>query len=240
MPCFTICSCFFLSFFSRRSCLVSAWLSDAFFIVQHHLALSQLNDTVAQQRRLLKVKTPGGGFHLRFQLFDKSGDVFLGGFSVGLGEYITATYACTAGNIGFGTDASGYSHSVVIDVALTDKLNYVLQTDYIDYEGVVTSSLVDQPGTAVLTRRYGVNQYWFYQINECLDAGLRVEWFNVEEGPGADRSDLYELTFGLNYRPHPNLCVRPEIRWDKDDDAFTVNPDRNDRVGFGMDMILTF
>ena len=180
------------------------------------------------------------GFDTGFDSF--GGDVFLGGVSMRLGENITATYACTAGNIGFGTDASGYSHSIVVDVQLTDRLNYVFQSDYMDYDGVVTSSasLAGQPGDPFLTRRYGVNNYWFYEINDCLDAGLRFEWFSAEEGPGAGRSDLYELTFGLNYQPHPNFRIRPEIRWDKDDDAFTVNPDSNDRVGFGMDMILTF
>ena len=99
---------------------------------------------------------------------------------------------------------------------------------------------IGQVGAPVLTRRYGVNNYWFYEINECLSAGLRFEWFNAEEGPRAGRSDLYGLTFGLNYKPHPNFRIRPEIRWDKDDDAFTVDPHSNDRVGFGMDMILTF
>jgi hypothetical protein len=180
------------------------------------------------------------GFDTGFDSF--GGDIFLGGVSMGLGENVTATYACTAGNIGFGTNASGYSHSVVVDVPLTERLNYVFQTDYIDYDGIVTSgeSLVGQPGAALLLRRYGVNNYWFYEINDCLDAGLRFEWFNAEEGPAAGRSDLYALTFGLNYQPHPNLRIRPEVRWNQDDDAFTVNTDDNDEVGFGMDMILTF
>ncbi len=128
------------------------------------------------------------------------------------------------------------------EVQLAESRNYGFQRDCRDYYGVVTSSAwrAGQPGDPFLTRRYGVNNYWFYEINDCLDAGLRFEWFSAEEGPGAGRSDLYELTFGLNYQPHPNFRIRPEIRWDKDDDAFTVAPDRNDKVGFGMDMILTF
>jgi len=180
------------------------------------------------------------GFDTGYDRFD--GSIFLGGFSVDLGENITTTYACTAGSIGFGTDATGYSHSVVVDFTLTDRLSYVFQTDYIDYDGVVTSHFSDQGalGDPFLSRRYGLNNYWIYEINDCLSAGLRFEWFNAEEGPGADRSDLYELTFGLSYQPHPNLRIRPEIRWDKDDDEFTVDPHDNDRVGFGMDMILTF
>jgi len=190
-----------------------------------------------------KVTLYGGwtaGFDTGFDSF--GGDVFLGGVSTALGENVTATYACTAGQIGFGTDATGYSHSVVVDVTLTDRLNYVLQTDYLDYDGVVTSSasLAGQPGDPFLFRRYGVNNYWFYEINDCLAAGLRFEWFNAEEGPGAGRSDLYGLTFGLSYQPHPNFRLRPEVRWDRDDDAFTVDAHDNERVGFGMDVLLTF
>lgn len=180
------------------------------------------------------------GFDTGFDRFD--GSIFLGGFRTKLGENVTTTYACSAGRIGFGTDATGYSHSIVFDVKLTERLNYVFESDYLDYDGVVTSpaSLAGLPGDPFLSRRYSVNNYWFYKINDCLSAGLRFEWFNAEEGPGAGRSDLYGLTFGLNYRPHPNFRIRPEIRWDKDDDAFSVDPDSNDRVGFGMDMILTF
>jgi hypothetical protein len=180
------------------------------------------------------------GFDTGFDRFE--GDVFLGGVTLNLGENVSATYACTAGSWGFGTDASGYSHSVVVDVQLTCRLKYVFQSDYMSYDGVVThpASPFGDPFDPVLRNRYGVNNYWFYEINDCLELGLRFEWFNAEERFGPDRSDLYELTFGLNYRPHANLVIRPEIRWEKDDDGFTVNPGREDQVGFGMDMILTF
>jgi hypothetical protein len=149
---------------------------------------------------------------------------------------------CTAGNIGFGTDASGYSHSIVVDVPLTCRMQYVFQSDYISYDGVVSNpaSLVGPLGTRFLVNRYGVNNYLFYEINDCLQAGLRFEWFNAEEPAGPDRADLYNVTFGINYKPHANFTIRPEVRWDKDDDQFTVNPAREDQVGFGMDMILTF
>ncbi len=178
-----------------------------------------------------------GGWTAGFDTgYDKfGGDIFLGGVSVSLTDDVTLIYACTGGKIGFGTDASGYSHSIVLDVALTEKLTYVFQSDFIDYRG----ALIGVPGSIAIAHRYGVNQYLMYDINDCLAAGIRLEWFNTEQLPGG-RSDLYEFTFGLNYKPHPNFIVRPEVRWDRDDDGFTIPAGRNDTVGFGMDVILLF
>lgn len=180
------------------------------------------------------------GWDTGFQTF--GGDTFLGGVSVGLGEHVTATYTTTFGNIGFGTNASGYSQSIVVDMQLTDRLNYVFQTDFADYRGVVTNPRTGfRPGTPALSHRYGINNYLFYEVNECLEAGVRLEWFNAENAIGVGgRSDLYECTFGVNYKPCPNIRIRPEVRWDKDDDAFTVAPARNETLGFGLDIIMTF
>jgi len=177
------------------------------------------------------------GFDTGFEEF--GGNTLLGGISFDLLENTTCTYALTAGDIGFGTNASGYSHSIVFDTQLTDRLNWVFQTDYIDYQGAVDDVRAGPLGTLALATRYGVNNYLFYNINDCLDAGVRFEWFNALVAPG-DRADLYNITVGVNYRPHPNFVVRPELRWDRDNDGFSVAAARNNTVGFGMDMILTF
>ena len=78
-------------------------------------------------------------------------------------------------------------------------------------------------GLPAVAHRYGINQYLLYEINDCWAAGVRVEWFNTEGPLLAGRSDLYEFTFGVNYKPHPNFIIRPEIRWDQDNDGFTVD-----------------
>jgi hypothetical protein len=119
----------------------------------------------------------------------------------------------------------------------------VLLSDYVDYNGDV---VFDEPGQNAQFRRYSVAQYLFYEINDCLSAGVRFEWFNAEEdnifaaGNLPNRSDLYGLTFGLNYKPCPNFILRPEVRWDQDDDGFIVPADDNDQLGFGVDAIVTF
>ncbi|MCO6459054.1 MAG: porin [Pirellulaceae bacterium] len=168
--------------------------------------------------------------------FDTNGgDNFLGGFTLQLTEDVALTYTTTFGKIGFGTSATGYSHSVVLNVAVTEKLNYVLLSDYVDYNG----ALIEAPFVDAFVNRYSVANYLFYEINDCWSAGARFEWFNTKLDIG-DRADLYEVTVGLNYKPHPNLIFRPEVRWDQDNDGFIVPARDNDQLGFGMDMILTF
>ena len=56
--------------------------------------------------------------------------------------------------------------------------------------------------------------------------GLRYEWFRDDDGARV-ASDLFngaagnfhELSLGVNYRPHANVVVRPEARWDWYDGA---------------------
>ena len=156
------------------------------------------------------------------------GDTYLGGMSVALSDDVTLIYANTIGNRGFGTDQSGYSHSLVATVALTDKLNYIFQTDYTDFNG--TNSVLNT---------IGINQYLLYTINDCVAIGGRFEWWQTKINANND-ADLYELTLGLNIRPHSNLIFRPELRWDRDDDGVLINPGHNNEIGFGSDVILTY
>jgi hypothetical protein len=79
---------------------------------------------------------------------------------------------------------------------------------------------------------YGMDHWLVYQINPCWSAGMRFEWVRDEHGarvfgigdilgpgkgwvaPPGFAGNFTDLTFGLNYRPHPNFVLRPEIRWD--------------------------
>ena len=53
----------------------------------------------------------------------------------------------------------------------------------------------------------GVNQYLIYQLNDCWAVGGRFEWWK------RDGASAYEATAGVNWRPHPNFVLRPEIRY---------------------------
>ena len=142
-----------------------------------------------------------------------------------LSDDITLTYISTWGDFGWrGSEA--YSHSVVLDVSLTEKLNYVFQTDYLKVDDQTTGYA--NLTTADREDNLGINQYLIYSLNDCMGVGTRVEWWK------ADGISNYEWTVGLNYRPAANLVLRPEVRhdWQPAGDF--------DRTTFGMDAVLTY
>lgn len=158
-----------------------------------------------------------GGWTLGWDTgFDQfgGGSNFLGGASVGVTDNATFTYMTTFGD--FGQRGDGYSHSLVLDVNVTDNINYVIQSDLVSTNQGVNDDQV------------GINQYLFYTVNDCLAFGTRLEWWRN------DGDSQYESTWGLNYKPMANLVVRPEWRYD-------WNPGTSNEFGtFGVDAILTF
>jgi hypothetical protein len=160
------------------------------------------------------------------------GSNFLGGLSVGLTDNITATYATVAGD--FGLIGEGYMQSFVLDVSLTDDLNYVFQNDWLHLNAI------GQDGTSGVDS-YSFNQYLFYTINDHFAAGARGEIWTLDD------NTIYEATLGVNIKPHPNMVIRPEVRWQTGEndaaDAFFLNnlgiPTGNGTI-FGVDAILTY
>tara|TARA_R110002049_G_scaffold2750_7_gene22071 strand:+ start:5744 stop:7078 length:1335 start_codon:yes stop_codon:yes gene_type:complete len=192
------------------------------------LATYNVNDNV----------TAYGGYTMGWDSgFDDNGDNFLGGLSVSLSDALTVTYATTIGKFGalpLGTPEQGYMHSIVADLALSDNLQYIFQSDLLDTD--------DGAGTTV-RETFGINQYLIYNVNDCLAYGARFEWYNQEgvySAVGTD-DDIYALTLGVNYKPHGNVIVRPEIRWDWDDAQVADLDDGDDnQTTFGIDTIFLF
>ena len=160
------------------------------------------------------------------------GSSFLGGFSTSLTDDIAFTYITTFGNFGARSAGNdGYSHSLVLDVALSDDLNYVFQSDLVD---------IDEAGGVTANDQVGINQYLFYTLNDCWAVGTRLEWWKT------DGFSYNEITVGANYRATSNLIIRPEVRWDwTPSDAGAVNAgvadaDAYNETTFGVDAILTF
>ena len=79
---------------------------------------------------------------------------------------------------------------------------------------------------------YGTEQLFTYKLNDKWSAGLRYEWVRDNDGsrvagignvlltdrgwnglPGLAGA-YNDLSLGLNWRPHPNFVLRPEVRWD--------------------------
>ncbi len=160
---------------------------------------------------------------------DNGGSTFLGGASLDLNEETNLTYITTIGRIGNGTDQQGYSHSIVLNRQLTDRTSWIAQSDLLDFDGTLFAD----------RKAFGINNYLITQLNDRWSTGTRFEWWRPEVAPG-DRADLYSLTFGLNWKPHCNMVFRPEVRWSRDDAGIVVPAPDNNRLGFGIDLIVTF
>ncbi len=143
------------------------------------------------------------------------------------------TYLSTIGNIGLRSGGgSGYSHSVVLEAALTDDLHYVLQSDYLDYVDYFDRK-GGPTGPAAGDDQLGVNQYLFYNLSDTTAVGARMEWWK------SDGVSYYEMTYGMNYRLGSNQILRPEIRYDWSPGG-VYGDGSNHQTTFGIDWIRTY
>ncbi|MCL4202368.1 MAG: outer membrane beta-barrel protein [Pirellulaceae bacterium] len=153
------------------------------------------------------------GWDTGFNQLD-NGSSFLGGFSYAVHDSIDFIYMCTAGNFGL-LGKRAYSHSVVVDMELTERLNYVIQSDLMRLGEEEVDTI-------------GINQYLIYSLNDCWGFGARMEWWKLEGDSG------YNLTAGANWKPHTNFVMRPEVRHE-----WVPSQDENQTI-FGIDAILTY
>lgn len=171
-----------------------------------------------------------GGWTLGWDTgFDQSlqGNSFLGGFSVGLTDNVTVTYINTYGNFGLrsGGQNDSYSHSIVADVTLTNSVNYVLQTDMV--------SIDDLNGTLLNNDQVGINQYLFYEWNDIVTFGSRIEWWK------SDGVSYCEYTSGANIKLLDNMILRPEYRTDWSPGSLVAGASYDETI-VGCDCILTY
>ncbi|MCH7727537.1 MAG: porin [Planctomycetes bacterium] len=117
-----------------------------------------------------------------------------------------------------GSDNDAYMMSTVIDWIVSDRIEIVAQVDYQN----------NTIGVGGRGKAWSLNNYLFYTFSDCLKAGVRGEWFNR----GGNESG--QLTAGFNYRPHANIVVRPEVRYDASDGG----NGRRDTTLFGVDCIV--
>ncbi len=200
---------------------------------------------------------------------------FLGGMQwTSCDEQTSATFTLHTGNDLTGAtvgaaplDEHRFNYSLVVSHQLTERLRYIFQHDYGEQHGAVIN--VNVPAATITfadAQWYGINQYIIYDVNDCLSAGLRFEWFSdqnlsrtlipvefIPGGPTFTGNDLYALTVGLNWKPRERITIRPELRWDWADirgnpnvpggsAAFRAFNDRQSGSQFtlGTDVILTF
>jgi len=171
-------------------------------------------------------------------------DNFLGGVAFTFSERTSLAWVLTAGNWGSGAAFAGanqgdiYMNSLVITFKITEQWKYILQHDL--------GTNYNNPGGDA--EWYGINQYLLYQLNDCWAFGGRFEWFRDDDGArviAGNAGDYYEVSFGANWKPHANVLVRPEIRWDWYEGLVGGGRPFNDgnsdsQFSGGFDVIVTF
>ena len=144
----------------------------------------------------------------------------IGGLEVQLTDAISFSYIATNGDAGSMSEM--YSHTIVLEMELRDRLDYSLQADYISEVQIIEPVV---PMT-------GITQYMNYQLTDSVDLGIRYEWLQF-----LDEVDISDLTLGLAASVTPNLLIRPELRWDYEE---VMGGGLNDFMSFGIDAIFSY
>lgn len=172
--------------------------------------------------------------------FDRDNDAW--GIRTGMMREFGGGTTTLAWTVDAGKDSTGFINadgsinddrawtSLVLKHYFNRDLYYVLQGDY----GFQKNSVLQVDAGRNVGfddgHWWGVNQQLVYQVNSKWSAGMRVEWFRDDGGSrlgvpidfatgGAafNGEDYVALTGGMNYKPHANVLLRSELRWDSTD-----------------------
>lgn len=103
-----------------------------------------------------------------------------------------------------------FNNPQVFDLVWTHKINGRLNYTLDALFGYQTNV----PGSGTATWQ-GVVNYLTYTIGPRLSGTARLEFFNDPQGQRTGFEGLYTaLTLGANFRPHPWVLLRPEVRYD--------------------------
>ena len=153
------------------------------------------------------------------------GSMFLGGATVALANGMDINYMLLSSD-------DVYAHSIAVARQLTDRIHTVFESVLRTVSGEGTDSAIT------------LNNYVFYDLNDCMKVGLRSEWVDM----GRSSEEFNAVTVGINYQATSNLMLRPEIRMDNFhsdiNDASNsggINASgRRDSTVFGFDAIWSY
>ena len=205
-----------------------------------------------------------GGFHRGWMMFEDINNNldFMGGVKwTSIDKRTNINFGVSTGAQDPAGDQERFVYSLVVKRQVTEKFQYIAVHNL----GFENDAVLTRQQTRQDAEWYGINQYFLYQINPCWTAGLRFEWMRDDDGarifgvpnaippvrtwPGGPgfAGNFYELTAGLNWRPHANVVVRPEVRWDWYDGTVDVNNNMpfdagnsDEQFTFATDLIVTF
>jgi hypothetical protein len=132
--------------------------------------------------------------------------------------------------------SEAFNHFNCYNVVLTHKLSCKL-TYAADFTYSVTENVPLAGGTGD-TDWYGLAQYLNYAHTDCLASNVRVELFNDTDGYRTGFRGLYtSVSYGLMWKPNEAVWIRPEARYDYNNDSRPFERDRDLFIG-AMSVIL--
>ncbi len=137
------------------------------------------------------------GWDTGFDSVDNGFNV-ISGLRFDLNENVRISTTSSWGDTGY--RGSGVLNSVIADVQLLPRINYVFQLDTLKLN-------LDH------NDEFGVVNYLFYDISPCLAYGARLEWWKTDR-LFPDTKSTWDLTLGANFMPNTNIVIRPELRMD--------------------------
>ena len=151
--------------------------------------------------------------------------MFLGGATVALANGMDINYMLLSSD-------DQYAHSIAVANQLTDRIHTVFETVLRTISSEVTDSAIT------------LNNYVFYDLNDCMKLGLRSEWVDM----GRSSEEFNAVTVGINYQATSNLMLRPEIRMDNfhsdindaSNNGGITASGRRDSTVFGFDAIWSY
>ncbi len=203
-----------------------------------------------------------GGFHRGWMMFEDLNDDldFLGGVKWKSDDQRTGmSFMVDTGAQDLAGVNNRFTYMLVLTQQMSEKASVALQHNY----GVENNGSWATQGEDA--EWYGVAGWLTYTFNPCWSAGLRLEWLRDDDGSrvagvgnwiGSGRGwlgapgfagNFYDLTLGLNWRPHANWTVRPEVRWDWYDGTRNLAGqfpfdagNQRDQFTFAVDVLTTF
>ncbi len=168
------------------------------------------------------------------------------GTSIGRGKF-DAGDPFNPATAGLMSEPAGRNNINVFDYVLSrkfnDKASYAFEAIYGYQTGVPTNV----PGGIIRLDRTSGTAHWgsivnylFYNFTDKFTGITRLEFFNDNEGQRTGFEGLYtSVTVGAQWKPTSALMIRPEIRYDINNNS---NPfeGRNNIIVIGLDAVVKF
>lgn len=175
------------------------------------------------------------GWDTGFDQF-RQGNMGMVGMAYTISDKTVLSTFNTFGNQGW--RGNGTLSGLILSHKWTPKLMTVSQFDVLSTDNPTTFQV-----DGIAAKSHSFINYVFYELNPRYKAGYRQEWWK------ADGTSYQTHSWGVNYKPHANLLIRPEIRYmyapgvvSGAAGSITNNIQKtyNGNTIFGFDIVLTF